>query len=194
LSIERIAQQAAEIARLNKELAPFRIFHGIESDILADGALDYPDEILARLDFVVASIHSRLSMSREEMTARVIRAVENRFTTVLGHPTGRRLLRREASDIDLEAVLQAAAKHGVTVEINGSAQRLDLDWRWHTRARELGVLLAVTPDAHAIEEFQNIAHSVTAARKGGCTADEILTCRGREELAAYFAARRDRNS
>src|SRR5690606_6609117 len=149
LSIERVRQQQEEIRRLNEMNPPgFHIFSGIESDILPDGSLDYPEEVLAGFDLVVASIHSRFNMTRDEATERLIRAIENPYTTMLGHPTGRLLLRREGYPIDHEKVIDACADHGVAIEINANPRRLDLDWRWVRRATERGVLISINPDAH----------------------------------------------
>ena len=132
LSVERVAHQHKLVDELNARYqGRFRILKGIESDILEDGSLDYPDEVLARFDFVVASVHSRFRLDAQTQTERIIRAVSNPFTTILGHMTGRLLRRREGYQIDIEKVLEACARHGVAVEINAHPQRLDLDWRWH---------------------------------------------------------------
>jgi DNA polymerase (family 10) len=148
LSIERVLQQHEEINKLNQQLKGFHIFKGIESDILNDGSLDYPDEILAKFDFVVASVHSNLKMIEEKATERIIKAVENPYTTILGHPTGRLLLSRKGYPIDHKKVIDACAANEVIIEINANPFRLDLDWRWQKYALEKGVLLAVNPDAH----------------------------------------------
>src|SRR5262249_22496611 len=141
LSLAAIEEQHAAIDQLNRSYrGRFRIFKGIESDILTDGSLDYPDEILARFDFVVASVHRRFPLDRDQQTERTLRAVAHPSTTILGHPIGRQLLRRKGYDVDIERVLAACAEHGVAIEINGNPWRLDLDWRWHTRGLELGCL------------------------------------------------------
>jgi DNA polymerase (family 10) len=135
LSVEEIGEQQAEADRLNKRYAgKFRIFKGIESDILADGSLDYPDEVLRRFDFIVASVHGQFRKDKSEQTERILRAVANPFVTVLGHMTGRQLLRRPGYDVEVENILAACARHRVAVEINANPWRLDLDWRWHGRA------------------------------------------------------------
>ena len=131
----------------------FRIFKGIESDILADGSLDYPDDILRRFDFIVASIHGQFRMERKAQTERIVRAVSNPFVTILGHMTGRQLLRRPAYEVDVEKILKACAKHGVAVEINSNPWRLDLDWRWYQRGTELGCMFSIHPDAHSTSEI-----------------------------------------
>src|SRR5204863_4444307 len=142
----------------------FRILKGIESDILADGSLDYPDNVLDRFDFVVASVHSRFKMERRAQTERIIRAVANPHTTILGHMTGRQLLRRPGYEVDIEAILAACAEHGVAVEINANPWRLDLDWRWHRRASELGCMMSINPDAHSTAEIHLTHCGVATAR------------------------------
>jgi DNA polymerase (family 10) len=159
---------------LNKKLTPFKIFKGIESDILNDGALDYNDDILKTFDFVVASVHSNLRMSEEKATERLIKAIENPYTTILGHPTGRLLLSRKGYDIDYKKVIDACATNNVVIEINANPLRLDLDWRWHRYALEKGVLLSINPDAHRKEGFHDMRFGVMVARKGGLTADKCL--------------------
>jgi DNA polymerase (family 10) len=170
----------------------FRIFKGIESDILADGSLDYPDEVLQTFDFVVASVHGRFKMDRAEQTERMIRAVSNPYTTILGHMTGRQLLRSPGYDIDIEKVLAACAEQGVAVEINANPWRLDLDWRWHETALKLGCLMSINPDAHSTRELDLTHWGVEMARKGGVPKDGVLNCLGKDELASYLEKRRAR--
>ena len=177
LTEEQIAAQCAEIDRLNKRFGgKFRVLKGIESDIRADGSLDYPDHVLARFDFVVASVHSRFRLDRETQTARVIRAVQSPFTTILGHMTGRQLLRRPGYALDVEKVLAACAHAGVAVEINANPWRLDLDWRWHQSALELGCTMSINPDAHSISELDLTHWGVEMARKGGVPKERVLNC------------------
>jgi DNA polymerase (family X) len=191
LSVEEIAAQHREIDRLNNSFGKnFRILKGIESDILADGSLDYPDDVLARFDFVVASVHSRFKLDRTTQTQRIIRAVENPFTTILGHITGRQLLRRPGYDIDIEAVLAASAEHGVAVEINANPWRLDLDWRWHQRALDLGCMMSINPDAHSTRELDLIHWGVEMARKGGVPASRVLNCLPLQALTQYLHKRK----
>jgi DNA polymerase (family 10) len=190
LSVEAVSRQHAEIDALNRRLAPFRIFKGIESDILADGSLDYPPEVLASFDFVIASVHSGFRMTAEAMTARIVRAIENPYTTILGHPTGRLLLSREGYPVDMAEVLAAAAEHGVAIELNASPYRLDLDWRLHRRAAALGIPIAIAPDAHGLAGARDLEIGVGIARKGGLTAEDVLTCWETERVARYFARRR----
>ena len=191
LKQEDIIRQHEEIDRLNAALRPFKIFKGIESDILADGSLDYENDILARFDFVIASIHSRLSMSESEMTERIIRAVQNPFTTILGHPTGRLLLRREPYALDIHAVLQAAAEFGVAVELNANPRRFDLDWRLHQKAHELGILVPICPDAHSIEGMDLVRFGVGIAQKGGLLADDVMNTWDCSKIEEYFLERRE---
>jgi len=190
LEIEKVLKQHAEIEQLNKELAPFRIFKGIESDILGDGSLDYPEDILASFDFVVSSVHSILNMDIQRATERLIRAIENPHTTILGHPTGRLLLRREGYPIDHRAIIDACAAQDVAIEINANPWRLDLDWRWVRYAMEKGVMLAINPDAHEMEGYSDMKYGVLIGRKGGLTKEMTLNALSREEIAAYFAKRK----
>ena len=191
LSQDEIAAQHAEIEQLNKKTrGTFHIFKGIESDILADGALDYPDEVMQTFDFVVASVHSRFRLDKETQTARLLRAVENPCTTILGHLTGRQLLRRHGYDIDVERVLQACARHGVAVEINANPYRLELDWRWHQRALELGCMLSINPDAHSTSEIDLTHWGVQIARKGGVPKDRVLNCLELPAFRKYLQQRK----
>ncbi len=192
LDIEQVMKQQAEIDALNKELAPFKIFKGIESDILGDGSLDYPTEVLASFDFIVASVHSILNMDVRRATDRLVRAISNPYTTILGHPTGRLLLRREGYPIDHRAVIDACAAHNVVIEINANPWRLDLDWRWIRYAMDQGVKLSINPDAHEMDGYADMKYGVLIGRKGGLTKEMTLNTLNREEIAAYFAGRKER--
>lgn len=174
LKEDRVLQQMEEIDRLNSELAPFRIFKGIESDILNDGSLDYEEDILKQFDFIIASVHSNLKMEKEKATGRLIMAIENPYTTFLGHPTGRLLLSREGYPIDHKKVIDACAANRVVIELNANPYRLDLDWTWIPYALEKGVLISINPDAHSIGGIHDIHFGVFAARKGGLTAAHCL--------------------
>ena len=190
LRLEEIETQHRMIEALNRRYrGRFRILKGIESDILVDGALDYPREVLERFDFIVASVHSRFRLGREEQTKRIITAVANPCTTILGHMTGRQLLRRPGYEVDIEAVLKACAKHGVAVEINGSTWRLDLDWRWHRKALDLGCLLSINPDAHSIEELDLVRWGVAVARKGSVPKARVLNAMSFPQLSSHLAKR-----
>jgi DNA polymerase (family 10) len=186
LSIERVLQQQEEIDHLNKKLNGFHIFKGIESDILFDGSLDYPDEILQRFDFVVASVHSILKMDKEKATSRLIKAIENPYTTILGHPTGRLLLSRDGYPIDHKKVIDACAANNVVIEINANPFRLDMDWRWHQYALDKGVWLSINPDAHRKEGFLDMHYGVLVARKGGLYKERCLNALSLQEIKLVF--------
>jgi len=186
LSEQRVEAQHRQIDELNAKLSPFKIFKGIESDILNDGSLDYSNDILATFDFVVASVHSNLRMAEDKATARLIKAIENPFTTILGHPTGRLLLTRKGYPIDYQKIIDACAANGVAIEINSNPLRLDLDWRWHQYALEKGVLLAINPDAHRKEGFHDMRYGVMVARKGGLSAEKCLNAFTLQEITKYF--------
>jgi len=190
LSIERLEQQWAEIDILNQKLAPFKIFKGIESDILSDGSLDYPDEVLSKFDFVVASVHSNLKMAEDKATERLIKAIENPYTTILGHPTGRLLLSRSGYPLDFKKIIDACATNGVVIEINANPLRLDLDWRWHRYALEKGVLLSINPDAHRTEGLLDMHYGVHVARKGGLSALNCLNAFTLDQITDFFRTRR----
>jgi len=186
LNEQRIFAQHKEIDALNEKLAPFKIFKGIESDILNDGSLDYSDDILKTFDFVVASVHSNLRMDEEKATARLIKAVENPYTTILGHPTGRLLLSRKGYPIDYAKIIDACAANNVVIEINANPLRLDLDWRWHRYALEKGVLLSVNPDAHRMEGFRDMHYGIYIGRKGGLQARQCLNAFTLAEITTFF--------
>lgn len=189
LTEDQIIKQHQEIDALNKELAPFRIFKGIESDILSDGKLDYSDDVLASFDFIVASIHSILNMDIKRATNRLITAIENPYTTILGHPTGRLLLRRQGYPIDHKAIIDACAANNVVIEINANPWRLDLDWRWVRYAMDQGVMLSINPDAHAMEGYADMKYGVLVGRKGGLTKEMTLNAMNGKELGKYFSSR-----
>ena len=190
LSIEKVLQQQEEIDSLNRKLSNFHIFKGIESDILNDGSLDYPDEILQRFDFIVASVHSNLKMDKEKATARVIKAVENPYTTILGHPTGRLLLSRKGYDLDFKKVIDACAANSVVIEVNANPLRLDLDWRWHQYALDKGVMLSINPDAHRTEGFLDMHYGILAARKGGLYKEMCLNALTLAEIKKVFESKK----
>ncbi len=194
LSIERVLQQHEEIDRLNQQLNGFHIFKGIESDILSDGSLDYPDEILEKFDFIVASVHSNLKMDEEKATTRLIRAIENPYTTILGHPTGRLLLSRKGYDIDYKKVIDACAANNVVIEINANPLRLDLDWRWCQYAIDRGVWLSINPDAHRTNGFHDIEYGLLAARKGGLTKEMCLNALSLPQIKEKFELKKSKAS
>lgn len=186
LNEQRVFGQHQEIDALNARLAPFKIFKGIESDILYDGSLDYSDDILKTFDFVVASVHSILRMDEEKATSRLITAIENPYTTILGHPTGRLLLSRKGYPVDYKKVIDACAANKVVIEINANPLRLDLDWRWHRYALEKGVLLSVNPDAHRTEGFHDMRYGILVARKGGLQPEQCLNAFSLQDISQYF--------
>lgn len=186
LSIERVLEQHKEIDQLNKKLENFHIFKGIEADILYDGSLDYPDEILKTFDFIVASVHSNLKMDEAKATERLIKAIENPYTTILGHPTGRLLLTRKGYDIDYKKVIDACAANNVVIEINSNPLRLDLDWRWQSYALNKGVMLSINPDAHRNEGFHDMKYGVLVGRKGGLTKEHCLNAMDLAQITEVF--------
>jgi DNA polymerase (family 10) len=186
LSELRVAAQHREIDELNIKLAPFKIFKGIESDILYDGSLDYSDEVLSSFDFVVASVHSILNMTEEKATERLIKAIENPYTTILGHPTGRLLLSRSGYPINHKKVIDACAANNVIIEINANPLRLDLDWRWHQYAISNGVLLSINPDAHRVEGHLDMKYGTLIARKGGISKLNCLNAMNLEQICRVF--------
>ena len=193
LTVDEVYQQQRAIDALNRRLgSSFHVFKGIESDILADGSLDYDEKVLRSFDLIIASVHSRFRMNREELTARIVRAVQNPYTTILGHVTGRLLLRRPGYELDMEKVLSACAAHGVAVEINANPWRLDLDWRWCQRALELGCMLSINPDAHSTREIDNARWGVLMARKGAVPKERVVNRLDRKDFAAYLGERKRR--
>jgi DNA polymerase (family 10) len=195
LSVEQIEKQQREADRLDKTFGKdFRILRGIESDILADGSLDYPDEVLNRFDFVVASIHGRFKLDPKAQTQRLLRAIGNPYTTIIGHMTGRQLQRRPGYELDIEKVLRACAKNDVAVEINAHPWRLDLDWRWHQAALDFGCMMSINPDAHSIPELDHMHWGVEMARKGGVPANRVLNSMPLAEITRYLRHRRPRSS
>jgi DNA polymerase (family 10) len=170
----RLRAQVASIRQLNENFNGFRLFAGIECDILRDGSLDFDDETLGELDYVVASVHSAFHLPEGEMTARIIRAMQNPLVTLLAHPTGRLLLKRDGYAVDIPAVIEAAAETGTWIEINAAPKRLDLDWRWWPRAKEKGVKCVINPDAHGVEKLPELWFGVGVARKGWLTKNEVM--------------------
>lgn len=192
LRTDRVRAQHAEIDQLNARYAAetggkqFKILKGIESDILGDGMLDYPDEVLATFDYVVASVHSNLTMSLAKATERLLTAIENPYTTILGHPTGRLLLSRDGYPIDYKAVIDACAEHNVVMEINASPWRLDLDWRWVGYCLEKGVKLSINPDAHATQGYYDMHYGVAIGRKGGLTRNMTFNALSLKEMESWL--------
>lgn len=186
----RLRAQIEEIRRLNETRKGFRIFAGVECDILRNGSLDFPDDLLGELDFVVASIHSAFNLPEAEMTERIVRAMQNPYVTLLAHPTGRLLLRREPYAVDIPAVLEAAAATGTWIEINAAPKRLDLDWRWWPLAKEKGVKCVINPDAHGVERLQDLWFGIGTARKGWLTKGDVVNCLPLDEIEAEMQRKR----
>ena len=190
LKEDRIREQHAQIDELNKKLAPFVIFKSIECDILNDGALDYSDEILASFDLIIASVHSNLKMSEDKAMLRLLKAIQNPYTTILGHLTGRLLLSRPGYPVDHKAIIDACVKNQVVIELNAHPRRLDMDWRWISYALDKGVMISIDPDAHALEGYEDVKYGVLAAQKAGLTAEKNLSSLTLTQFQEYLAARK----
>lgn len=188
LSEERIRQQHHEIDNLNARLAPFRIFKSIECDILGDGQLDYPNEVLATFDLVIASVHSNLKMSEEKAMQRLLTAISNPYVTILGHMTGRLLLSRNGYPLDHEAIIDACIANHVVIELNAHPRRLDIDWHWIGTVLEKGGLISINPDAHAIEGYADTRYGVLVAQKAMLTKDKNLSSFSLEAFESFLAA------
>ncbi len=186
LKEDRIRAQHKQVDELNKQLPPFKIFKSIESDILNDGSLDYPDSLLNTFDLVIASVHSNLKMTEEKAMTRLIKAIENPYTRILGHMTGRLLLSRNGYPVDHRKIIDACAANKVVIEINAHPRRLDIDWRWIGLAMERGVLLSINPDAHFIEGYEDVKYGVLAAQKGGLTKEWNLSSFGLKEFERWL--------
>jgi DNA polymerase (family X) len=190
LQPDDLARQADEIDQVNAKLEGFRILKGIEADILQDGSIDYAEDVLQRLDFVIASVHSRFNMGEKEMTARMLTAMDNPYLTIIGHPTGRLLLSRDPYPIDMDAVIEKAASKDVALEINADPHRLDLDWRLVRQARDSGVPISIGADAHSVAGIGYVEFGIGMARKGGLRADDILNARPVGDFVAFARRRR----
>lgn len=186
LTEERLIEQHDEITALREKLG-VEIFHGIESDILKDGSLDYSDEILAGFDFIIASVHSNFNLSEEEMTARIIKAIESPFSNAIGHPTGRLLLRRDGYKLNIRKILDACAANNTAIEINANPHRLDLDWRNYDYAREKGALFTINADAHATSHIEYTKYGVMIARKGGIKKSEVINYFSLEQFNEFIS-------
>jgi len=186
LTPEDVKRQHKEIDSLNKKMEDFYILKGIECDILKDGKLDYSDSLLKTFDFVIAAIHSNFNMTEAEMTKRICKAMKNPYITMLAHPTGRLLLSREPYKVDMHEVIDAAAKNGVSIEINSNPHRLDLDWRLCKLAKDKGVKMSINPDSHSPEGLGDIAYGVGIARKGWLTKDDVLNTMTVDQLRKYW--------
>ncbi len=188
LDEKRLAAQVVRIRSLSDD--SLHLFAGTECDILKDGTLDFPDDVLASLDYVVASVHSSFTLSEAEMTRRIIRAMSNPYVTMLGHLTGRLLLTREPYRVDIPAVIEAAAETGTIIELNANPRRLDMDWRWWPLAREKGVKCSINPDAHSTAGLQDLIFGIGAARKGWLTKNDVVNTLPLEKIRPVLSAKR----
>jgi DNA polymerase (family 10) len=186
LKPDTILLQHQEIDKLNKKLFPFKIFKGIESDILGNGNLDYEEEILKTFDFIVASVHSNLKMDENKATERLIKAIENPYTTILGHPTGRLLLGRPGYPINHKKIIDACAANNVCIELNAHPYRLDIDWRWIPYCMEKNVMISINPDAHQLSGYHDMEYGTYAARKGMLTKEFCLNAMNLIEFESYL--------
>jgi DNA polymerase (family X) len=191
LKVDALRRQWDEIDSFNEKSDDFVLFKGIESDILADGSLDYDDTILEGFDFVVGSIHSNFRMTRADMEMRILKAMKNPYLTMLGHPTGRLLLARDGYDVDMQNIVEMAVEHRVIVELNASPYRLDIDWRYLKLAKQSGVMIAINPDAHSAAGLSDMFYGISAARKGWQEKGDILNTRTAEEVKNIFRRIRD---
>jgi DNA polymerase (family 10) len=190
LKVETVLLQQQEIEKLNKQLFPFKIFKGIESDILGNGDLDYEEDILKTFDFIVASVHANLKMDEEKATTRLIKAIENPYTTILGHPTGRLLLGRPGYPIDHKKIIDACAANKVVIELNAHPYRLDIDWRWIPYCLEKGVMISINPDAHQLKGYHDMRYGTYVARKGLLTKDNCLNAMDLNTFENYLSTKK----
>jgi DNA polymerase (family 10) len=188
----KLRSQIANIRILNEKVRGFRVFAGVECDILRDGSLDFPDEMLSELDYVIASVHSVFNLTEADMTRRVIRAMENPFVTILAHPTGRLLLKRDPYQIDIPQILDTAAATGTWIELNAAPKRLDLDWRWWPLAKQKGVKCVINPDAHRTERLQDLWFGIGIARKGWLTKADVMNCLPLANVEKALLTKRER--
>jgi DNA polymerase (family 10) len=187
LKEEKAMKQMEEIDRLNRKLAPFKIFKSIECDILVSGELDYAKDFLQRFDLVIVSVHQLLKMNEEKATKRLIKAIENPYTTILGHMTARQLLIRPGYPVNVKKVIDACAANNVIIEVNANPYRLDMDWSHIPYALSKGVMISVDPDAHSISEIDNIRWGVAAGRKGGLTKDMTWNAMPLKKIEQWLA-------
>ena len=190
LSIERLLEQQKEVREVDEAMGPeFKVFHGIEMDIRSDGTLDYPDEILAQLDFVIASLHFSLRQERDVITRRLLNAIENSRVDLIGHPRGQLIEEREPADLDMDAVFEAATKHGTALEINANPRRLDLEAQYARRAIELGIPLSINSDAHKIEQMDLLPFGILTARRAWAEADQVINTWSLERFTDWINGR-----
>ena len=186
LKDDEVNKYFEEIDNLNKNVSDFKLFKGIESDILPDGSLDYSEDTLSKFDFIIAAIHSHFNLSEEQMTDRIIRAIENKFTTMIAHPTGRLLLARDPYKVDIIRIINAAAENDVDIELNSSPFRLDLDWRMCKYAKEKGVKIFINTDAHSIKSLSDYKFGINIARKGWLEKKDVPNTLSASEIEKYL--------
>jgi DNA polymerase (family 10) len=194
LKDDDINRYLEEIDKLNQKYTGFKIFKGIESDILLDGNLDYSDHILSKFDFIIAAIHSSFNLSEEQMTDRIIKAIENKFTTIMAHPTGRLLLARDPYRVDIIRIINAAAENDVDIELNSSPFRLDLDWRMCKYAKEKGVKIFINPDAHSLKNLDDYKFGVNIARKGWLEKEDVPNTLSVKEIEIYLKNKKNKKT
>ncbi len=192
LSVERVLEQHKQIDELNKKLFPFTIFKSIESDILGDGSLDYEPEILNKFDLVIASIHSNLKMTEEKAMLRLLNAISNPFTSILGHLTGRLLLSRNGYPVNYQLIFDACIKHNVVIELNAHPRRLDIDWRYIEQALQRNILISINPDAHVIEGFADVKYGILVAQKAGLTKEYNLSSFSINQLKEFIEVQKQK--
>lgn len=192
LTEERIREQHLYVDELNKKISPFKIFKSIESDILNDGNLDYSDNILSTFDLVIASVHSNLKMNEEKAMMRLLRAIENPYTTILGHMTGRLLLSRPGYPVNHHKIIDACAANSVVIELNAHPRRLDIDWRWIKYALQKNVLISIDPDAHYLSGFDDIRYGTLAAQKAGVTKEKNLSSFSLNEFELFLSSQKNK--
>jgi len=192
LQVERVLAQHQEIEELNKKLAPFKIYKSIESDILNDGSLDYEADILRQFDLVIASVHSNLSMTEDKAMTRLITAIENPYTTILGHLTGRLLLSRNGYPVNHQKIIDACAANNVVIELNAHPRRLDIDWRFINAALEKNVLISINPDAHSIEGYDDCKYGVLSAQKSLLTKEQNLSSFSLQQFEIFLSNQRQK--
>ncbi|MCJ7727449.1 MAG: PHP domain-containing protein, partial [Actinobacteria bacterium] len=194
LKDDDINRYLEEIDKLNQKYTGFKIFKGIESDILLDGNLDYSDHILSKFDFIIAAIHSSFNLSEEQMTDRIIKAIENKFTTIMAHPTGRLLLARDPYRVDIIRIINAAVENDVDIELNSSPFRLDLDWRMCKFAKEKGVKIFINPDAHSLKNLDDYKFGVNIARKGWLEKEDVPNTLSAKEIEIYLNSKKNKKT
>jgi len=192
LTEDEIKRQHEEIDQLNEKLAPFKIFKGIESDILGDGSLDYKPKVLDSFDFIIGSIHSNLNMKMEQATERIVKAIRNPYTTMIGHLTARVLLRRPGYPVDYKIIIDECVKNDVILEVNAHPSRLDLDWRWLRHALDQGMITSINPDAHRVEGIEDVYYGTMIARKAALAPAQCLNTLSLDEISAYFRERKEK--